>query len=200
MYKTATKPLNLIAGAVASLALFSSASAVAGKPDWANKSDATIVESAVALSGMPFEFDDNGDDFDILVAAVVATGYFLDPLNGEDDYTVFAPNDDAFLALTGAEDVGMDGSAEDEAVEILVGLLGLDGIRAVLDYHVTEGVRNSRSVTRAQRISMLDGNSITATGGYVEAVGSEAGFVGTDIRVADGMIHVIDTVLLPFEL
>ena len=62
---------------------------------------------------------------------------------------------------------------------------------------MTEGVRNSRSVTRAQQVTMLDGNTITATGGFVDAFGSDAEFVATDIRLLDGMIHVIDFVLLP---
>lgn len=200
MYKTATKTVNLFASAVASLALFSSAAAVAETPKWAQKMDATIVGAAVALSGGLGEFDDNPNDFDILVAAVVATGYASDPLNGEDDYTVFAPVDSAFIALAGDPmDMNDNGSTEDEVVGILVGLLGLDGIRDVLDYHVTEGVRNSRTVLRARQITMLDGNTISATGGFVEAIGSDAEFIDTDNRVIDGMIHVIDTVLLPFE-
>jgi len=45
---------------------------------------------------------------------------------------------------------------------------------------------------------MLDGNTISAGGGFVDAIGSDAGFVATDIRLLDGMIHVIDSVLLPF--
>lgn len=201
MYKTATKPLNLIVGAVASLALFSSAAAVAEPPKWAQKIDASIVGAAVTLSGGLGDFDDNTEDFDILVAAVIATGYAADTLNGEEDYTVFAPTDAAFIALAGNPmDINMSGSNEDEVVGILVGLLGLDGIRDVLDYHVTEGVRNSRSVTRATQVTMLDGNTISATGGYVEAIGSDADFIDTDIRLNDGMIHVIDTVLLPFVL
>jgi uncharacterized surface protein with fasciclin (FAS1) repeats len=172
--------------------------ALAGKPDWANQLDGTIVSTAVALSGGLDDFDDNGMDFDILVAAVVATGYSADPLNGWDDYTVFAPEDDAFLAAAGnPTDVNGNGSAEDEAVGILVGAFGLDGIRAILDYHVAEGVRNSKSVTQAKRIKMLDGNTISARDGFVDANNSDAGFVLTDVRVADGIIHVIDAVLLP---
>lgn len=188
----------------AAVGLLASASpAAATSPDWAQKNDLFIVEAAVAVSGTPFEFDSNGDDFDILVAAVVATGYFIDPLNGEDDYTVFAPLDSAFVGLVEAvlggplEDGNLNGSVEDEAVNILVALLGLDGIRAVLDYHVTEGVRNSRSVTGAKKVTMLDGNVITAQDGYIEAFGSDADFVDVDNRFLDGIIHIISAVLLP---
>lgn len=191
----------LIAGATASLALGATAlPASAAKPDWANKSSATIVETAVALSGTPFEFDDNGGDFDILVAAVLATDYNVSTLNGMDDYTVFAPTDSAFVALADVLDNGVsDGSiSTEDAAFAAVASLGLTTVEAVLDYHVTDGVRNSKSVTSAKQITMLDGNTVSARGGFVDAIGSDAGFVATDIRVADGMIHVVDTVLLPF--
>ncbi len=192
---------TLVAGATASLAIGATAlPASAAKPDWAKKSDATIVETAVALSGTPGEFDDNLDDFDILVGAVIATGYNSSTLNGMDNYTVFAPTDGAFVALADVLDNGMsDGSisTEDAAFGVVAGL-GLPVVEAVLDYHVTEGVRNSKSVTKAKQVTMLDGNTISARGGFVDAIGSDAGFVKTDIRVADGMIHVVDTVLLPF--
>jgi uncharacterized surface protein with fasciclin (FAS1) repeats len=204
MSKTFTKTLAILA---TTGLLTVSGPAAAERPDWANKIDATIVGAAVGLSGGAYAYDDNDEDFDILVAAVLATGYAVDPLNGEDDYTVFAPEDGAFIELVEGvleslmlpplSDDDMNGSIEDEAVDVLAGLLGIDGIRAVLDYHVTEGVRNSRSVTRARQVTMLDGNTITATGGFVDAFGSDADFVATDIRLLDGMIHVIDFVLLP---
>ena len=184
---------------IAAVSVALTQSVFAGPPKWAQKNDLTIVDAAVGLSGGLGDFDDNPNDFDILVAAVVATGYAGDPLNGEDDFTVFAPIDNAFITLAGnPPDMNDNGSNEDEVVGALVGLLGLDGIRNVLDYHVTEGVRNSRSVTRARQITMLDGNTINATGGFVEAIGSDAEFVMTDVRLTDGMIHVIETVLLPF--
>ena len=198
---------NIFGKSIAALAavglLTAAGPAAADRPGWAFKNDATIVDAAVGISGGLFAFDDNPADFDILVTAVVATGYIGDPL-GTDDFTVFAPVDGAFVGLVEAvlggplTDGNLNGSVEDEAVNVLVGLLGVDGIRAVLDYHVTDGVRNSRSVTRAQQVTMLDGNTISARDGFVEAIGSDADFLATDIRLLDGMIHVIDAVLLPF--
>jgi uncharacterized surface protein with fasciclin (FAS1) repeats len=159
-------------------------------------SDMTIVETALTVSGgIPFEFDDNPNDFDILVAAVVATDTHINVLNGENDYTVFAPDDRAFLAL--CEIVAGEPVPEGVCFGALADLLGVDGVAAVLAYHVTEGVRNSTSVTRARAIKMLDGNRISARGGFMDAANSDAGFVDTDIRVMDGMIHIIDFVLLP---
>ena len=191
------RPQALIAGLALCLA---ATPLIAAKPDWANQSELTIVETAVTLSGGVGSYDDDVNDFDILVAAVLATGANYDPLNGEDDYTVFAPTDAAFLAAAGLYDPDnpTDTTAADEmeAVAILAGSLDLG---AVLAYHITEGVRNSNSVTGAKKLKMLDGNTISARMGFVEAVGSDAEFVDTDVRAADGIIHVIDTVLLPFE-
>lgn len=179
------------AAAVASFALTSlSAPALAEKPKWANKSDSTIVEFAVGASGTPNDFDANGQDFDILVAALIATGV-VGIFDGT-DYTVFAPNDQAFYDLTGTEN-------DSDAFDAVVGLIGVDGVAAVLAYHVTDGVRNSRSVVSAKRISMLDDNTINydSAMGLIIANQSAAGLLNIDNRLADGMVHVIDTVLLP---
>jgi uncharacterized surface protein with fasciclin (FAS1) repeats len=175
--------------AVAALTLTAlSTPAFAGKPKWADKSDLTIVEFAIDASGVPFEFDANGEDFDILVAALIATGT-VDIFDGT-DYTVFAPNDQAFYDLTGTDN-------DADAFNAVVSLLGVPGVADVLAYHVTEGVRNSRSVTRANQITMLDGNTIFYDNGLINANQSSAGLLDIDNRLADGMAHVIDTVLLP---
>jgi len=168
-----------------------------GKPGFAGPpGGATIVETAIALSGTPNEFDENGDDFDILVAAVIATGINESVLNGEYDYTVFAPNDKAFLDTCSAI-TKTEVTDEEACFTTLASALTVDGVAAVLAYHVAEGVRNSRSVSMARSVKMLDGNRISVNNGTIEAENSDAGFVATDILVADGMIHIIDFVLLP---
>jgi uncharacterized surface protein with fasciclin (FAS1) repeats len=174
--------------AAATLALTLGATASAKPPKWTQKSDSTIVEFAIAASGEPFDFDANGEDFDILVAALLATGV-IGIFDGT-DYTVFAPNDQAFYDLTGTDN-------DTDAFNAVVNLLGVDGVAAVLAYHVTDGVRNSRSVTRARQITMLDGNTIRFANGLIEANKSTAGLLDIDNRLADGMAHIIDTVLLP---
>ena len=175
--------------AIAALALATlSAPAFAEKPKWATKSDSTIVEFAVGASGTPFEFDADGEDFDILVAALLATGV-VGIFDGT-DYTVFAPNDQAFYDLSGTDN-------DTDAFNAVVELLGVDGVADVLAYHVTDGVRNSRSVVSANQIFMYDGNSISFGDGLINANNSAAGLLDTDNRLADGMVHVIDTVLLP---
>jgi uncharacterized surface protein with fasciclin (FAS1) repeats len=188
---------TLIAITFALAAPFASAK---GKPDFAGPpAGSTIVETAIALSGTPGEFDDNGDDFDILVAAVVATGVNDSVLNGEYDYTVFAPNDAGFLATCSVL-AGEAVTDEGACVGLLVGALGVSGVEGVLAYHVAEGVRNSTSVSNARSVKMLDGNRISVDMGMVDGIGTDAALLATDIRVSDGLIHVIDFVLLPFEL
>ena len=157
-----------------------SAPAFAKKPKWADKSDSTIVEFAIGASG--------AEDFDILVAALIATGT-VGIFDGT-DYTVFAPNDQAFYDLTGTDN-------DTDAFNAAVAFYGVDGIADVLAYHVTEGVRNSRSVTRARQITMLDGNTVFYDNDVINANQSAAGLLDIDNRLADGMAHIIDTVLLP---
>jgi uncharacterized surface protein with fasciclin (FAS1) repeats len=84
-----------------------------------------------------------------------------------------------------------------DAFNAVLSLLSEEEIAAVLAYHVTPDVRNSRSVTRAKTITMLDGNTISFEGGLIIATNSEAGLLDIDNRLSDGMVHVIDTVLLP---
>jgi uncharacterized surface protein with fasciclin (FAS1) repeats len=169
-------------------ALFAALAAPAAmaRPAWSEKSEATIVETAIALSGgeTAGEFDGNAGDF--AVALFDGT-----------DYTVFAPTDQAFMDLASFL-AGSTIDDEEVAFSTIAGAVGVNGVASVLAYHLTGRVRNSASVTRAADVTMLDGNTITARSGSVEAIGSTAGFVATDVRVADGMIHVIDTVLLPF--
>ncbi len=183
--------LTIMAAAAAMLASMA-APAIAKS----NKLDSTIVETAVALSGGG-AFDSNSGDFNILVQAVLATGVNVSVLNGDDNYTVFAPTDQAFIDLASALN-GSTVTSESDAFNVIAGTVGVGGVADVLAYHVTEGVRNSTSVTKARQVKMLDGNRISARGGFVDGIGSDANFLLTDVRVADGMIHVIDTVLLPF--
>jgi uncharacterized surface protein with fasciclin (FAS1) repeats len=178
------------AATAAFLVAVTSFPAFAAQPKWAQKSDESIVTLAIGASGTPLELDENGEDFDILVAALVTTG-IVGIFDGT-DYTVFAPNDQAFYDLTGSDN-------DTDALNAVIGLLGVDGIADVLAYHVTEGVRNSRSVTRAKAITMLDGNSTSGRTGMIEANFSTAGILNADNRVEDGIVHVIDAVLLPIN-
>lgn len=189
--KTMFKSLVSTSIAVALTLVAATTPAFAAKPKWANKSDITIVDFAVNASGGIGDFDENGEDFDILVQALIDTGTIA-IFNGT-DYTVFAPNDQAFYDLTGTEN-------DTDAYNAVLSLLSVEQVGAVLAYHVSEGVRNSRSVTRAKQIStLLEGNTISGRSGMIEANFSTAGLLDLDNRLQDGMAHIIDTVLLPID-
>lgn len=115
-------------------------------------------------------------------------------VNGTDQYTVFAPVDAAFTALYGA--LGIGGIEE----------LPADLVRDVLLYHVAEGRRASNSVVpprMPRQIETLLGLSfMVTTDPMIDGIGSDASFVSfdlIDISASNGIIHVIDTVLLHFE-
>ena len=170
--------------------------AAAARPAWSEKSDATIVQTALALSGPNWDlgdptsnFDNNGGDFDILINALLATGA-VNLFDGT-DWTVFAPTDAAFMAATGQST---------EAAAFAYAAANLP-VLDVLAYHLADGVRNSRSVINPPSVEMLAGGSISVdvvgSVAVVTANNSTANITAADIRVADGIIHVIDFVLLP---
>jgi transforming growth factor-beta-induced protein len=140
---------------------------------------------------------DNG--FNELVGALTYVDNQLDAglvnlfMNGTDQYTVFAPTDDAFFALYDA----LPGVDE---IEDLPATLVLD----VLLYHVTEGRRASNSVVpkRGERtIQTLLGEAFTVDPQkMITAIGSTAYITTPDVTASNGIIHIIDGVLLHFEL
>jgi uncharacterized surface protein with fasciclin (FAS1) repeats len=121
-------------------------------------------------------------DHETLVAAVKAAG-LVDTLAGGGPFTVFAPTDDAFAAI---------GLNPDN-----VGDLPQDFLTSVLLYHVAPGARDAADVVSSSRIRTLNGAflkvSVTGAGAFV----NDAQIVATDIRASNGIIHVIDAVLLP---
>ncbi len=137
----------------------------------------TIVGEAIAINASTGEFDH-------LIAAVVRAG-LVDLLNGHRQLTVFAPTDAAFEHLFAA--LGVSG----------VDQIPVATLRAVLLHHIAPGDRSSAAVLGSTRIRMLD-HSFThpAVIGGVPTIDG-ATIVAADVKVSDGVIHVIDAVLLP---
>ncbi len=131
------------------------------------------------------------ESFSTLVAAVQAAG-LVDTLSGEGPFTVFAPTDEAFAALPAG------------TVETLLMPENLEQLQAVLTYHVVPG-----AVMAADVVALAgDGPAMVATVNGAEvtvAVDGEtvtvdaATVTATDITADNGVIHVIDTVILPPE-
>jgi uncharacterized surface protein with fasciclin (FAS1) repeats len=124
---------------------------------------------------------DDGE-FDVLQAAVIRAG-LVDALNGTTQYTVFAPTDLAFVTTLGV--------ADEAAAIAAVNSLPIDTLTDILLFHVTEGRRNSRSVLAAPSYQMLNGATLTRT--QLTA----AGLAATDVSASNGIVHVINAVLLP---
>ena len=136
--------------------------------------------------------------FDSLVVALSYVDTELDAglvdlfLNGTDQYTVFAPTNEAFAAL-----LGNDTNAQ---IADLPAELVLD----VLFYHVTDGRRASNSVVPKKNLRYIEtllGESFSVNPDKeITAVGNTANIVAADISASNGVIHVIDAVILPIEL
>jgi len=121
------------------------------------------------------------DDFSTLVTAVTAAG-LVDVLSGEGPFTVFAPTNDAFAALP------------EGALDAV--LADVDLLTAVLTYHVVAGDVRAESVVNLSKAQTVQGEWLavsTADGVMVD----QANVVATDIVAENGVIHVIDAVLLP---
>jgi len=133
-------------------------------------------------------------DFDVLQAAVIEAG-LAGALDGPRQLTVFAPTDAAFVAtfrvvlgngsLTEADVIAfIDAGGVDTA-------LGEGALADILGFHVTAGRRTSASVVAAPRYQMLDGRTLSRSQLL------SAGIATTDISASNGVIHVINAVLLP---
>jgi len=154
---------------VAVLAIFLSTSAlIAGSYP---KKD--IVDTAVSAGS-----------FNTLVAAVKAAD-LVDTLKGEGPFTVFAPTDDAFAKLPA-------GTLED-----LLKPENKDKLQAILTYHVVSGKYMAKDVTTMKMAETVNGQSFMITMDAGNVMVDNAKVVQTDIECSNGVIHVIDTVILP---
>ena len=152
---------------------------------WGTQSPQVVKTGMTAHDG-----DANGDivdvavgagSFETLVTAVKAAG-LVDTLKGEGPFTVFAPSDEAFAKIP---------------KEQLAALLAdKDALIAVLTYHVVPGKVMAADVVGLDRATSVQGSSITIdTSEGVKVDG--ANVVMTDIEASNGVIHVIDTVIMP---
>ncbi|MEY2715188.1 MAG: hypothetical protein RIT24_1531, partial [Planctomycetota bacterium] len=135
----------------------------------------TIVETAVAAGS-----------FKTLVAAVQAAG-LVDTLNGTGPFTVFAPTDEAFAKLPAG------------TLEMLLKPENKAKLAAILTYHVVPGAVKAADVVKLKNAGTVNGQrvDIKVDGAKVQVDG--ANVVTTDIACSNGVIHVIDTVILPVD-
>ncbi|MQY41706.1 fasciclin domain-containing protein [Epibacterium sp. SM1969] len=121
--------------------------------------------------------------FTTLVAAVQAAG-FVDTLKGDGPFTVFAPTDDAFAALP------------EGTVETLLKPENKDQLVSILTYHVVPGAVKSTDLSDGMKAATVQGSAVTI--GASDGVTVDgANVVQADILASNGVIHVIDAVILP---
>lgn len=151
-----------------SLAVVLGASAIAGAEE---KKD--IVDTAVGAGS-----------FKTLVAAVKAAG-LVETLKGKGPFTVFAPTDEAFAKLP------------EGTVESLLKPENKKKLVAILTYHVVAGKVTAKDVVKLTEAKTVQGSTvkIAVKEGKVSVDG--ANVVKTDIETSNGVIHVIDSVILP---
>jgi uncharacterized surface protein with fasciclin (FAS1) repeats len=130
-----------------------------------------IVDTAVAAGS-----------FETLVAAVKAAG-LVETLKGEGPFTVFAPTDEAFAKLP------------EGTVEAL--LKDKDKLTAILTYHVVSGKVMAADVVKLSSAKTVQGQNVMIKASDKGVMVNDAKVIKTDIETSNGVIHVIDTVILP---
>ena len=139
-----------------------------------NKNKKDIVDTAVAAGS-----------FTTLAAALDAAG-LIDTLKGDGPFTVFAPTDAAFAKLP------------EGTVESLLKPENKDKLTAILTYHVVAGKVYAKQVVDLNSATTVEGSDINieVKDGNVILDGNST-VTKTDIKTSNGVIHVIDTVLMP---
>ena len=149
---------------------------------------AAAIAGTAAIAGAKKDIVDtavNAGTFETLVAAVTAAD-LAETLKGDGPFTVFAPTDEAFAALP------------EGTVETLLKPENKDQLVAVLTYHVVPGKVMSTDLSDDMTATTVQGSDITIDlDNGVEV--NEAKVVTADIETSNGVIHVIDAVILPPE-
>jgi uncharacterized surface protein with fasciclin (FAS1) repeats len=162
-----------ISSAVALLAAFTLQSANAGECSASKGKSKDIVDTAVGAG-----------NFKTLVTAVSKAG-LVDVLKGKGPFTVFAPTDDAFAKLP------------EGTVAELIKPENKKKLTAILTYHVVPGKVMARDVVKLSEAKTVQGSTvdIKVEDGKVYIDGAQV--VKADIATSNGVIHVIDSVILP---
>ncbi|QUL37897.1 fasciclin domain-containing protein [Erythrobacter sp. JK5] len=158
--------------------------------------DETAVAEEATSAGTIVEVAQGDETFSTLVAAVTAAG-LGETLSGTGPFTVFAPTNDAF------------GKIDAATLETLT-TTDTETLGAILKYHVVEGAVDAATLTAAIEGAGADGYAVTTVGGgtltakivdgavvLTDATGGTATVTATDVEASNGLIHVIDTVLMP---
>lgn len=139
----------------------------------ARAADQDIVDTAVAAG-----------QFKTLAAALNGAG-LVSTLKGSGPFTVFAPTDAAFAKLPAG------------TVEDLLKPQNKDKLAAILTYHVVPGRVMAADVTKLQQAKTVNGKTLNVSTKGSGVMINDANVTRTDIAASNGVIHVVDTVILP---
>lgn len=141
-------------------------------PEVTDEGPGTIVDVAVEAG-----------TFTTLAAALEAAG-LVETLQGEGPFTVFAPTDDAFAALP------------EGVLDALLLPENLETLQSILTYHVVSGAVYAADVTTGD-VPTVEGSAISVDTAEGVVLNGSAVVTATDIEASNGVIHVIDAVILP---
>jgi uncharacterized surface protein with fasciclin (FAS1) repeats len=140
------------------------------------------IEKAIALPETVVDIIVNSPDHNTLETAVIAAG-LVDDLQGDGPFTVFAPTDAAFAALPAG------------TLEAL--LNDIPALTNILTYHVVGAKAMSSDLSNGQKIVTLQGKEVTVTINNDGVFINNAKVTVADIEAENGVVHVIDAVLIP---
>src|SRR5665213_3816672 len=148
---------------------------VGGAPMYPSKN---IIQNAV-----------NSKDHTTLVAAVKAAG-LVDTLSGPGPFTVFAPTNAAFAKLPKG------------TVETLVKPENKETLTKILTYHVVPGRLEAADLTDGKKLTTVEGEELTVRNSHgrisiIDAKGDESRVTIPNVNQSNGVIHVVNTVLMP---
>nr|WP_245701874.1 fasciclin domain-containing protein [Roseivirga misakiensis] len=124
------------------------------------------------------------DNLKTLVAAVKAGG-LVETLQGDGPFTVFAPTDEAFAALPKG------------TLDMLLKPENKDKLVAILTYHVVAGKVMSTDLSNGQKAATVNGQKVTVSIGNGDVKISGAKVIAADVKAKNGVVHIIDKVILP---
>ncbi|MXO52248.1 fasciclin domain-containing protein [Erythrobacter gaetbuli] len=190
------KKLTIALASAASLAIAACSDPVEETSPAEDTAMADQMANETAAAGTIVEVAQGNPDFSTLVSAVTAAN-LGETLSGDGPYTVFAPTNDAFGKIP-------------EATLTELTTNDTETLGSILTYHVVQGNVDAATLTKAiedageagYTITTVNGGTLTAKvvdGNVVltDAAGGTSTVTATDVAASNGVIHVIDTVLMP---
>jgi len=166
------------------------------KPNLKNSGFTAALAATLLLAGTVFAGQHEADEMDIVdtavangnfttLAAALQAGDLITTLKSDGPFTVFAPTDEAFAKLP------------DGTVEMLLLPENKDQLVAILTYHVVPGEVDASEVVKLNSAATANGSDVAISVREESVFINDSRVLTTDIYASNGVIHVVDTVILP---